>query len=131
MTDHKETLERYAAASAADDFDAMAALRHADWQMIWPQSGEVVTDHDDYVTTRTQRPEGTPPRVVPLRLGGSGDVWWSEAAVEYGDGSRWLAAAIYEFAGDKIIRERIYFCQPFDAPAWRAQWVKQGPSALG
>ncbi len=131
MTDRKEVLKRYAAASAADDLEAMAAFRHPDWSMVWPQSGEMVTSHENYVATRTNRPEGAPPRVTPLRAGGAGDVWWSEAAIDYADGSRWLAAAIYEFEGDKIIRERVYFCQPFEAPAWRAQWVEQGTPALG
>ena len=29
-----------------------------------------------------------------------------------------------EFANDKVIHETQYFADPFDAPAWRAQWVE-------
>jgi hypothetical protein len=74
---------------------------------------------------------GARSRVEPLRVGGSGDVWWSEAIIHYADGSRWLAALIYEFSGDQIRRERAYFGQPFQGPAWRAQWVERGKPALG
>lgn len=131
MADHKEIVARYTAASAADDYDTMASFRHPNWSMVWPQSGEIVTSHENYVVTRTQRPEGAPPHITPLGGGGGGDFWWGEAAIDYADGSRWLVAGIYEFEGDKIIRERIYFCQPFEAPAWRAQWVEHGTPALG
>ena len=130
MTKREELIQRYEAASAADDFETMRSMRHADWTMEWPQSGERIVGHDNYVGMRTHRPEGSP-RVEPLRFGGSGNVWWSEAVIHYADGSRWLAALIYEFSGDQIRGERAYFGQPFQGPAWRAQWVERGKPALG
>ncbi len=30
-----------------------------------------------------------------------------------------------EFRDDKVIRERIYFGEPWAPPAWRAQWVER------
>jgi len=30
-----------------------------------------------------------------------------------------------EFRDGKVAREVQYFADPFDAPAWRAQWVKR------
>jgi hypothetical protein len=29
-----------------------------------------------------------------------------------------------EFSGGKVARETQYFADPFEASAWRAQWVK-------
>jgi len=130
MTKREELIQRYEAASAADDFETMRSMRHADWTMEWPQSGERIVGHDNCVGMRTHRPEGRP-LVEPLRFGGSGDVWWSEAIIHYADGSRWLAALIYEFSGDQIRRERAHFGQPFQGPAWRSQWVERGKPALG
>ena len=31
--------------------------------------------------------------------------------------------SIMEFRGDKVMHETQYFADPFEAPAWRAQWV--------
>ena len=107
----------------------MEALRDPDWQEAWPQSGEIVTSNANYRAARTQRPEGAP-RLEPRRMGGSGDCWWSEAVVHYGDGSRWLAVTFYELRGGLVWRERIYFGQPVAAPAWRARWVEREEPAV-
>jgi hypothetical protein len=29
-----------------------------------------------------------------------------------------------EFRDGKVVRERIYFAEPWDPPEWRAQWVE-------
>lgn len=121
--DGESIIRRYADAGARDDFDAMEALRHPDWQEAWPQSGEFVTSNAAYRAARVGRPDGAP-RLEPRRLGGSGECWWGEAIVHYGDGSRWLAVTIYELHDGLVWRERLYFCQPVPAPAWRADLVE-------
>jgi len=128
-TPREALLARYEAASAADDFAAMGGMRHPRWQMVWPQSGEVVPSHDSYVALRTNRPEGGP-RVEPLQHGGGGECCWSETLISYKDGSRWLGITLYEFEGDLIRRERVYFCQPFAPPVWRASWVERGEPSI-
>lgn len=129
METHQKIIERYESASVADDFGTMRRFRHPAWNMLWPQSGEIVRGHDNYVALRTHRPEGGP-RVEALRHGGSGDNWWSEIVIHYRDGSRWLGVTLYEFEGDLIRSERVYFGQPFSAPPWRAQWVEKGEPAV-
>ena len=130
MADGSELLTKYGIASANDDLAGMEALRHPDWEMVWPQTGEVVTGNEAYAEIRMHRPEGIPPRVRPLRLGGSGDCWWSEAGVEYGDGSRWLAVNFVELEDDLVRRERVYFMQPLPAPDWRAHLVRSETPAI-
>ncbi len=105
-------------------------MRHPEWTMTWPQSGESVLSHDDYVRMRLNRPEGAP-RVEALANGGVGDVWWTENIIHYADGSRWLAASVLELREGLVANERVYFGQPFDPPAWRAAWVKRGTPAIG
>lgn len=124
MHPNAATLKRYAKASAADDFATMAACQHPEWRWELPQSGEAFVGMENYVAMRTLRPEGRP-RVEPMRLGGEGDHWWSEATVHYADGASWMAVALIEFRDGLIWRERAYFMQPFEAPAWRAQWAER------
>jgi len=128
-TSAEELLRTYVEASARDDFEAMEALRHPDWRELWPQSGEVVAGSGNYRIVRTQRPEGSP-RVVPGRLGGSGDCWWGEAVIHYGDGSRWLGITVFELRDGLIYRERVYFGPAVPAPEWRAQWVESEEPAV-
>lgn len=124
-----ELIRRYLAANVADDFDTLEALRHPAWQERWPQSGEVVPSSARYKAARLQRPEGAP-RVEGGRMGGSGDIWWSEAVVHYQDGSRWLAVTIFELEDGLVRNERVYFGPPFPAPEWRAQWVEREDPAV-
>ena len=129
VADPADLITRYDEASANDDFATIAAMRHPEWRMEWPQSGEVVTSHEDYVGMRLNRPEGAP-ATAPLRRGGAGDLWWSETVIDYADGARWLALAVIELRDGLVYHERVYFGQPFKAPAWRARWVTQGPPVL-
>ena len=39
MDEHSATVTEYVAASQDEDFARLAALRHPEWQMVWPQSG--------------------------------------------------------------------------------------------
>ena len=36
-----------------------------------------------------------------------------------------MAVGIMEFRDGEVIRERIYFGEPWEPPAWRAQWVER------
>ena len=129
MDEYAETVRQYVAASQDEDFDLLGELRHLEWQMVWPQSGEQVMSHDDYMAMRLNRPEGAP-RVEVLGTGGSGDTWWAEQIIHYADGSRWLGVYLFELRDGRIYRERVYFGQPFPPPAWRARWVHQGEPAI-
>ena len=61
MDPREKLLERYEAASVADDFDAMGRLRHPDWFMLWPQSGEVVRGHANYWRCAPTDPKAAAP----------------------------------------------------------------------
>ncbi len=131
MTDQAgaDLIRRYLAANVVDDFATLQALRHPAWQEVWPQSGEVVPNGAAYQAARLAQPAGAP-RVEAGRMGGSGDTWWSEAVVHYGDGSRWLAVTVYELEDGLVRHERVYFGPPFPAPEWRAQWVEREEPAV-
>jgi hypothetical protein len=147
MATNEDIARRYAEASCRLDLEAMASLRHPDWQASWPQSGErVVTDENyrrivegypsGYPTSEVQRVVGAadrwvigPSNTVHL-IAGSGDFWWSEWKMTYPDGRRYLCVELMELRDGAIWRETVYWAEPFEAPDWRAAWVS-GPDATG
>jgi hypothetical protein len=36
-----------------------------------------------------------------------------------------MVVGIMEFRDEKVVRERIYFGDPWEPPAWRAHWVER------
>jgi len=49
----------------------------------------------------------------------------TEYVITY-EGKRAYTVSIMEFRDGKVSHETQYFADPFDAPAWRAQWVEPG-----
>ena len=58
------------------------------------------------------------------RTTGCHDLWVNEYTIRYDDRPV-MAVGIMEFRDDKVVRERIYFGEPWEPPAWRAQWVER------
>jgi hypothetical protein len=54
----------------------------------------------------------------------------NEYTIRY-DGKPSLVVGIMEFAGGLVVRETVYVMDPWQPPAWRAQWVEpiDDPSA--
>ncbi len=137
---NEECVTRYGGASAAYDVTTLAALRHPDWSVSWPQSGETVHSNQAFAEIIANYPGGAPKieirRTVGsedqwvvtagntvMRVAGSGDFWWSEWRVTYPDGTTYLCVDLMELAGGRIRHETVYWAPRFDAPAWREQWV--------
>jgi hypothetical protein len=55
---------------------------------------------------------------------GEGCLWITEYVITY-EGKRAYTVSIMEFRDGKVSHETQYFADPFDAPAWRAQWVER------
>ncbi len=97
-------------------------LRHEDYVMEMPQSGERIRGRDRMRAFQEAYPN--PPTITPRRVAGSGDVWVIEGRSDYGDGQIYHVAMIVEFRDGRIWRDTRYYAEPFEAPAWRAQWVE-------
>jgi ketosteroid isomerase-like protein len=96
-------------------------LRHPDFVMEMPQSGERIIGRENMRSMQEMYPG--PPSIELRRLVGSGDVWVVEARSDY-DGRIYRAVIIVEFRDGKIVRETRYYADPFEAPEWRAQLVE-------
>jgi hypothetical protein len=89
----------------------------------FPQGGERLVG---LANVRGMR-EAYPAQVVTTikRMRGAGTLWVTELIVTY-DGQRPTHAVnIMEFRDGKVSHETIYFGDPWDPPAWRAQWAER------
>jgi hypothetical protein len=91
------------------DAAAEYELRHEDYVMEMPQSGERIRGRDNMRAVQEAFPN--PPAAVLRRIVGSGDVWVMEAKSDYGRGDTYLVADIFEFRDGKIAKETRYRCR--------------------
>ena len=129
--ENRQTIERLKSAINSGDFMAMAAIADEvyaeDVVQEWPQSGERISGLASLKAVNDNYPAmtGTQPKISLRRVLGAGDIWLAESTVDYGNGVPVSWVAILEFRDGKIVKQTDYFADPFEAPAWRAQWVQQ------
>ncbi len=119
----RAALERHWAASAAGDQDAEHEIYHEAAILEYPQSGERIRGRRNVQAQRSQHP-ARPSGFVVRRIVGGGDLWVTELVIGY-DGRPFNTVSIMEFQAGKVVRETQYFAEPFEPPAWRAQWVER------
>jgi len=118
----RTALDRHWAASDVNDFETEHSIYHEDAVLEYPQSGERIRGRCNIQITRTKQPSEK--RFVVRRTIGRGDLWVTEYILTY-DGKPSYTVSIMEFKGEKVARETQYFADPFEAAAWRAQWVER------
>lgn len=105
--------------SALEEFE----LRHDDYVMSIPQSGERITGRDRMRAMQESFP-GPPPSITINRVSGGGRHWLVEGVNDYGDGDLWHVVIVMEFATDgRMLRDTRYYAKDFDPPSWRAAFV--------
>ena len=105
--------------SASDEYE----LRHEDYVMEMPQSGERIIGRDRMRAMQESFP-GPPPSIRINRVTGAQRSWLIEAESDYGDGDTWHVVLAMEFAPDgRMLSETRYYAKDFDPPAWRAAFT--------
>jgi hypothetical protein len=115
-------IDRHWAASAAGDQVTEHEIYHDDAVCEYPQSGEIIHGRLNLQALRSHHP-GKPSGFMIRRIVGEGNLWVSEYVITY-QGNPAYTVSIMEFRDGKVSHEVQYFADPFDAPAWRAQWVE-------
>ena len=111
------------AGGSPDDDIARASEIYSDDAVVeWPQGGERVRGKANIIAFRSTYPARQ--EFVVHRITGSDDVWVNEYTIRYDDRPV-MAVGVMEFRDGKVVRERIYFGDPWEPPAWRAQWVER------
>jgi ketosteroid isomerase-like protein len=113
---------------------ALNEMAADDMVQEWPQSGERIRGRANIAALNENYPSGsgTTPKAKLRRILKPGEAWVIEATIDYGDGIPVSAVSIIEMQDGKIARQTDYFANPFEAPAWRSQWVeKMEPISVG
>jgi hypothetical protein len=111
------------AASAAGDANAEHDIYADDAICDYPQSGERILGRSNLQALRSHHP-GKPSGFNVKRILGNGELWITEYTITY-QGRPAYTVSIMEFRNGKVVHETQYFADPFEAPAWRSQWVQQ------
>ena len=133
------------------DFDRLSELRSGEFVEDWPQSGERIHGDANYRAIHENYPGGMPtlktdqitgeghpsttggswalsPSFTLVHLSGGVDGTYTvEGILDYPDGRHFQLVAVLKLVNGKVAAQRTYFAEPFDAPAWRAQWVEPVP----
>jgi hypothetical protein len=119
----REALTTHWSASASGDANAEHAIYHDDAVCDYPQSGERILGRKNLQALRTHHP-GKPSGFIVRRIVGKDDLWITEYIIKY-QARTTYTVSIMEFRNGKVAHETQYFADPFEAPAWRRQWVQQ------
>jgi hypothetical protein len=118
----RAALERHWAAAAAGNQEGEHEIYHDDVIVEYPQSRERISGRNNIQALRSHHPD-KPSGFVVRRMVGEGDLWVTEYVTTY-DGRPVFTVSMMEFRGGKVARETQYYADPFEPPAWRAQWVE-------
>jgi SnoaL-like domain len=119
----RAALDAHWQASAAGDANAEHAIYADEAVCDYPQSGERIVGRRNLQALRTHHP-GKPSGFQIKRILGQGELWVTEYTIRYQDRLAYTVS-IMEFRDGKVVHETQYFADPFEAPAWRKQWVQQ------
>ena len=114
----------------AGDFGRMTALTQEyatdDFVQEGPQSGERLTkDASMRLNDSYSEMSGTNPKFTYKRMLGGGDVFVIEGTIDYGDGVPVSYVGVGEMRDGKVAKMTEYFANPFEPPAWRADFVER------
>ena len=98
-------------------------LRHEDYVMEMPQSGESIRGAERMRQFQEAYP--APPSIRLRRVLVRDGLWVVEGVNDYGGGQIFDIVLIIELRDGTMFRDTRYYAEPFEAPEWRAQWVER------
>lgn len=107
----------------SNDFHAAAQRLSPDFEGVWPQSGEMIRGRENFASLNTAYPAKGRWHFTVNRCVAEGDAVVTDVTITDGD---IVATAItfHTVKNDQITRQVEYWPDPYDPPAWRAQWVE-------
>ena len=130
MADMRELAAKFEEVLKSGDFGAMTKLTQDystdDFVQEWPQSGERLSKEASLkLAEKYPEMSGTSPTFKSGRMLGGGDLFVLEGTIDYGDGIPVRYVGVGEVREGKVARMTEYFANPFEAPAWRADFVEK------
>ena len=117
---HEFLTELYSLLSA----EAEDRIRHDEYTMEWPQSGERVRGRNMMRAFVESNAGLRPPRWVRRVLVREG-LWVVEGSVDYGGGREGDFVLILELREGKVLKETRYYAEPFEAKEARTEWFER------
>jgi len=106
--------------------EAEYGIRHADYVMEMPQSGERIRGPEQMRKFQEMfATYSNPPTIRLRRVLVRDGLWILEGVNDYGEGRVFAAVAIFELKEGKIWRDTRYYAEPFEPPEWRAHLVER------
>jgi ketosteroid isomerase-like protein len=118
----RDLLDAHWQASASGDVTAEHDIYADDAICDYPQSGERIFGRKNLQALRSHHP-GKPSGFKVRRIVGREELWVTEYTIIY-QGKPAFTVSIMEFRNGKVVQETQYFADPFEASAWRSQWVQ-------
>ena len=118
----RRALDAHWQASASGDLNAEHNIYADDAICDYPQSGERILGRKNLQALRGHHPSH-PSGFHVRRVLGNANLWVTEYTITY-QGRPAFTVSIMEFRDGKVVHETQYFAEPFEAPAWRTQWVQ-------
>jgi hypothetical protein len=130
MAKTNEMAAKFEEVLKAGDFGRMSELLRDygtdDFIEEWPQSGERLSKAASArLAENYPAMSGTSPKFTYHRMLGGGDLFTVEGTIDYGNGIPVRYVGIGELRDGKVARMTEYFADPFEAPAWRADFVER------
>lgn len=88
----------------------------------FPQGRERIRGKANIIAFRSAYPAKV--TIELHRTVGGQDLRVNEFTIRYNDANPFNGVSIMELRDGKVVRERIYYGEPWEAPVWRAQWVE-------
>jgi hypothetical protein len=104
--------------------EAEDQIRHEEYTMEWPQSGERLRGRDTMKAFQESNAGSRPPRWVRRVLVREG-LWVVEGSVDYGGGREGDFVLILELREGKVYRETRYYADRLEASEARAGWFER------
>ncbi len=120
---NKQIVENFWLTMATNDFHA-AALLHDDYILEWPQSAERIRGRDNFAAINTNYPAEGKWRFTLHQIIAEGDVVVTDVTATDGK----MSGRVITFStirDGKIWKQVEFWPDPFEAPAWRAQWIEK------
>jgi limonene-1,2-epoxide hydrolase len=107
--------------TTVDDVTEASAIYADDAMLEFPQGRERIRGKANIIAFRSAYPANV--TIEVHRITGRQDLWVNELTLRY-DGTPMNVVSIMEIRDGKIVHERNYYGEPWEPPAWRAQWVE-------